>query len=95
MASRLFGATPLSEHILLVYCKSDHKEHVLVKFCLNIQGNALKNVVCEMTAILYRLSMLMTKCFERQDKSYILDNLIHISVFPVVIYIQHCWGPSH
>ena len=48
-----------------------------------------------MTAILYRLNMLMTKCFERQDKSYILDNLIHISVFPVVIYIQHCWGPSH
>ena len=57
MACRLFGAKPLSRP-MLPYCQLDPKEHIsvifYVKFKVFIQGNALKNVVCEMVAIFSR-----------------------------------------
>ena len=50
MACRLSGAKPLSEP-MLSYCQLDPKEHISVKFHLNlkvfIHGNSPENVVCQ------------------------------------------------
>ena len=52
MASHLFGAKPVSEP-LLVYCQLDPREHISVKFYLNIKGfHAFENGICTMVAIL-------------------------------------------
>ena len=61
MASRLFGATPLSEP-MLPYCQLDPKEHFSVKFYLKffIQGNVFDNVVCKMAVICPDLNVLKT-----------------------------------
>ena len=51
MACRLDGAKPLSEP-MLTYCELDPKEHISMKFYLElnilIEENACEHVVCEM-----------------------------------------------
>ena len=55
MACHLLGAKPLSEP-MLQFCQLDHMEHISMKFYSKffIQGNALENADCQMTAILSR-----------------------------------------
>ena len=56
MVFRLFGGKPLSE-TMLPYCQLDPVDLILVKLWNSedlIQGNVIKNGVCEMAAILSR-----------------------------------------
>ena len=57
MACRLFGAKPLLGP-MLTYCELGHTEQSSLIFQLNsdilIEENAFENVVCKMSAILFR-----------------------------------------
>ena len=108
MACRLFGAKPLSEP-MLPCCQLEPKENILLtKFLKDfIKENALKNVVCKMSAMLSRPQYVkLQQMYYSQSVSYNMANFPESSVLSSynmaifhhnthnIVPITHTWGPE-